>query len=252
VRTLIVDDEASARSRLRKLLSGLTGIEVVGEAHDGLQAVAEVERLRPDLLLLDVQMPGLTGFEVLRSLPAGASPPLVVFVTAYDEYAFAAFEANAVGYLVKPVNRERLVAVVERARRLSEAGTAAGEELTRARRAADAVAPTLRQVVARKRDRFVLIPIERILLAWVEDGLVKVRTDEAQYRTDYQLADLAARLPGPPFFRAHRTAVVNMDRVREIVPYFNSTYLLVLGDGERTEIQTSERQSKRLRDMLRV
>jgi DNA-binding LytR/AlgR family response regulator len=251
VRILIVDDEASARSRLRKLLSGLAGVEIAGEASDGLRAVAEVERLRPDLILLDVQMPGLTGFEVLRALPAGGPVPLVVFVTAYDEFALAAFEANAVGYLVKPVNRERLAAAVQRARTLCEAGGHAGQELARARKAADAAAPALRQVVARKRDRFVLIPVERILLVRVEDGLVKVRAGEAAYRTDYQLADLAARLPDPPFFRAHRTAVVNLDRVLEIAPYFNSTFLLVLDDGKRTEIQTSERQSRRLREMLR-
>jgi two-component system LytT family response regulator/two-component system response regulator LytT len=113
------------------------------------------------------------------------------------------------------------------------------------------VAPPLRQLVARKRDRFVLVALDDVLLVSVEDGLVRVRTAEASYATDYHLADLAERLPAPPFFRAHRSAVVNMDRVREVVPCSNSTYVLVLGDRASTEVQTSERQSKRLREMLK-
>jgi DNA-binding LytR/AlgR family response regulator len=247
VRILIVDDEAPARSRLRKLLGGFPECEIVGEAGDGLRAVSETERLRPDLLLLDVQMPGLTGFEVVRSLAAPA--PLVVFVTAYDQYALAAFEANAVGYLRKPVKRDRLAAALERSRALCGR---AEQELARARRAADEAEPALRQLVCRKRDRFVLIPLDRIVCVGVEDGIVRVRTGDATYRTDYQLAPLATRLPDPPFFRAHRSAVVNMNHVREIAPFFNSTYQLVLDDREGTEIQVSERQSKRLREMLRA
>jgi two-component system, LytTR family, response regulator len=250
VRILIVDDEAPARSRLRKLLGGYPECEIVGEAGDGLRAVSEAERLRPDLLLLDVQMPGLTGFEVVRSLASPA--PLVVFVTAYDEYALAAFEANAVGYLRKPVNRERLAAALERARTLCQVDGRPDEELARARRAADAAEPTLRQLVCRKRDRFVLVPLDKIVCIGVEDGIVKVWTGDATYRTDYQLAGLAARLPDPPFFRVHRSALVNMNHVREIAPFFNSTYQLVLDDRESTEIQVSERQSKRLREMLRA
>src|ERR1051326_4525607 len=108
LKTLIVDDEASARSRLRKLLSAHPELELIGEASDGVEAVTRIEQWQPDLLLLDVQMPGLNGFEVLQALSKTARLPLVVFATAYDEYALAAFQANAIGYLLKPINREQL------------------------------------------------------------------------------------------------------------------------------------------------
>lgn len=222
----------------------------MGEASDGLEAVSEIERLRPEVVFLDVQMPGLTGLEVLGALPAGTPSPLVIFVTAYDEYALAAFEANAVGYLVKPVKRERLAVAIERARRLAS-GPEVEEEVERARRAAGAAAPVLRHVVCRRRDRFVLVPVEQILQVYVDDAIVRVQTDDATLRTDCSLNDLASRLPDPPFFRAHRSAIVNMERVREIAPFFNSTFLLVLDDAGKSEIQTSERQAKKLREMLK-
>lgn len=222
----------------------------MGEASDGLDAVARIEQWRPDLIFLDVQMPGLTGFEVLEALPKKAPLPLVIFATAYDEYALAAFEANAVGYLLKPVNRERLRQAVERAHQLFLSESLADEERERIRHVMRTAAPPLQQIVARRRDRFVLVPLDDIVFFRVEDGLVKVKTDAERYWTDYQMVDLEARLPDPPFFRAHRSVIVNLRKVKEIAPFFKSSFLLIMNDPEASEIQVSERQSKKLRERL--
>jgi DNA-binding LytR/AlgR family response regulator len=250
LRTLIVDDEAAARSRLRKLLAAHPDVELIGEAADGVEAVAAIVQSKPDLVFLDVQMPGLTGFEVLQSLPADAPAPLIVFATAYDQYALEAFDANAVSYLLKPINRDRLAQVLERAARLAANPAEAGDAQSRIRRATETAAPPMQQIVARRRDRFLLLPLHLVVLFEVENGTVRVKTGADRYWTDYQINDLDARLPTPPFFRAHRSAIVNFDHVREIAPMMKSTYLLVMNDSEGSEVLVSERQSKRLRQML--
>ncbi|MGH9842770.1 MAG: LytR/AlgR family response regulator transcription factor [Blastocatellia bacterium] len=252
LKTLIVDDEAPARSRLRKLIAAHPEIEIIGEAADGVEAVAGIARAKPDLVFLDVQMPGLTGFEVLQSLPATTPLPLVVFATAYDQYALEAFEANAVSYLLKPVNRERLATAVERACKLAANESSTSEERERIQRAVHTAAPSLRQIVARRRDRFLLLPLDQIIFFEVENGVVRAKTESDRYWTDYQINDLEARLPDPPFFRAHRSVIVNISKVREIAPMMKSTYLLVMNDKESSEIQVSERQSKRLRQSLQI
>ena len=128
MRSIIVDDEESARARLRRLLAAHPEIEIVGEARDGIEAVQAIEELAPGLVFLDIELPGLTGFEVLRALPQNAAMPLVIFVTGYDQHALAAFEANALAYLLKPVEPERLAQAVERARKL--AGAAGDRKLS--------------------------------------------------------------------------------------------------------------------------
>lgn len=252
VKTLIVDDEDAARSRLRKLLARFDGIEIVGEARDGLEAVDLIVRSLPDLVFLDVQMPALDGFEVLRTLPASVRWPLVVFATAYDEYALAAFEANAVGYLLKPIDREKLERVVERAQRLAAASSGEVADLARLRALAQTTRRPLQHVVARLRDRYLLLPLQEVCFVRVEDGLVKVKTDAQLYRTDYALSDIEDRLPDPPFFRAHRSILVNADKIAEIAPLFKGSYMLVMSDKERSEIQVSERQSKLVRQLLQL
>jgi two-component system LytT family response regulator len=250
LKTLISDDEASARSRLRKLLSAHAEVEIIGEASDGVEALARIEQLQPDLVFLDVQMPGLGGFEVLHAIPARTRLPLVIFATAYDEYALAAFEANALGYLLKPINRERLSQALERAFILWRSESQADDERDRIRAVARQAATPLQHIVARKRDRFVLLGLDQIVCLRVESGLLKAHTETESYWTDYQINELESRLPSPPFFRAHRSALVNMQRVKEIAPFAKSTYLLMMNDRAATEIQVSERQSKRLRELL--
>lgn len=250
LKTLIVDDEESARSRLRKLLDAHPEIDVVGEAADGVEALGEIERLSPDLLFLDIQMPGLGGFETLASLPRETRPPLVIFATAYDQYALQAFEANAVSYLLKPINRERLAMAVERAAKLSGHQEEMEQEQARIRSAVNAAAPSLVQVIARRRDRFLPVPLEEVFYFSLEDGVVRIITEHENYWSDYQINALESRLSSPPFFRAHRSVIVNLKKVKEILPTARASFFLIMGNKELSRIQVSERQSKRLRQML--
>lgn len=246
MRSILVDDEQSARARLQRMLEAHPEVEIVGEARDGIEAVARIEELNPDLVFLDIELPGMTGFEVLRSLPAD-SVPLVIFITGYDQHALAAFDANALAYLLKPVEADRLAQAVDRASKLSL--TPGGPERERARiLEADRAAPKLlRQVVCRKRDRSVLMAPDQILWFQVEDGIVKAHTVSDTFWVNYQLGELEARLPEEAFFRARREVLVNLQQIREIRPYFKSGFLLIMADAASTEIAISERQARAFR-----
>lgn len=242
MRCLIIDDEAPARSRLTRLLRAHDGLEIVGEASNGLEAVEQVEKLRPDVMFLDIQMPGLDGFGVLRSLPGNLPKPLVVFVTGFDRHALEAFEVHALAYLLKPVEAEQLALVIDRAVRLCNR-----EEVARVAEAARAISPKLTQIVGRKRDRLVLLEPEKILFFSADSGLIKATTATETFLVNYQLAELEAALSEAEFFRARRQVLVNLRAVKEIRPYFKSSFLLLMNDAASTEIAVSERQSKILR-----
>lgn len=250
MRSLIVDDELDARARLNRLLVHHPEIEVVGQAEDGLEAVEKIEALRPDLLFLDIEMPGLTGFEVLRSIPPATPVPLVIFITGYDQHTLAAFQTNALAYLLKPVEPERLAIAVERALKLNTLPAERQSELESIERAAREAPRMLRQIVCRKLGRALLVPAEHILWFHAEDGIVKARTAADSFCVNYQLAELEASLPPDMFFRARREVLVNMTRVKEIKPYFKSSFLLVMSDAAATEISVSERQARPLRQRL--
>jgi DNA-binding LytR/AlgR family response regulator len=247
MRSIIVDDEESARARLGRLLAAHPDIVVVGEARDGIEAVEKVEELQPDLLFLDIQMPGLTGFVVLQSIPPSVVMPLVIFATGYDQHAMAAFDANALAYLLKPVESERLAQALERARKLSRSTAAADRERDHTLRVAREAPKVLHQIVCRKRDRLVLTPPEKVCWFQVEDGVVKAHTATETFTVNYQLGELEAGLPADAFFRARREVLVNLSRIREIRPYFKSGFLLIMPDAAATEIAVSERQARSLR-----
>ena len=248
MKCLIVDDEEPARARMRRLLAAFPDLEIAGEARDGLEAVRKIEELRPDLLFLDIELPGLAGFEVLHSLPRDMAPPLVIFVTGYDQHALAAFEANALAYLLKPVEPERLAQAVDRARKL--AGGERAREGERLRKIADESARMLRQVVCRKRDRMLLIPPEQILWFQVENGIVKAHTADDTFWVNSQLSELESGLPAEMFFRARREVLVNVERIKEVRPYFKSGFLLIMADAGTTEIVVSERQARLFRQRI--
>ncbi len=250
MRSLIADDEESGRERLRRMLAAHPEVVAVGEARDGVEAVRQIEALRPDLLFLDIEMPGLSGFEVLQALPPGVTLPLVIFVTGYDQHALAAFDANALAYLLKPVEADRLAQAVARAAKLY--GTPgeparASEQMLRVAREAP---KNLRQIVCRKRDRLLLVPPEQVLWFQVEDGLVKAHTATDTFWVNYQLGELEAGLPTDLFFRARREVLVNLHSIKEIKPYFKSGFLLTMADAAGTEIVISERQSKSFRQRI--
>jgi two-component system, LytTR family, response regulator len=248
MKCLIVDDEEPARARMRRLLAAFPDLEISGEARDGLEALRKIEELRPDLLFLDIELPGLAGFEVLHSLPRDVAPPLVIFVTGYDQHALAAFEANALAYLLKPVEPERLAQAVDRARKL--AGGERAREGERLRKIADESVRMLRQVVCRKRDRMLLIPPEQILWFQVEDGIVKAHTADDTFWVNSQLSELESGLPAAMFFRARREVLVNVERIKEIRPYFKSGFLIIMADSGATEIVVSERQARLFRQRI--
>src|SRR5258708_4688745 len=201
MKSIIIDDEESARERLRRMLGVHPGISIIGEARDGLEAVRKIEELRPDLIFLDIEMPELNGFQVLRSLPP-ATIPLVIFATGYDQHALAAFDANALAYLLKPVEADRLAMAVERAQKLK--GTGAGTEREHILNVVRGTRGVLRQIVCRERDRLLLLAPEQILWFHVEDSIVKAHTASETFRVNYPLGELESSLPAEVFFRARR------------------------------------------------
>jgi DNA-binding LytR/AlgR family response regulator len=247
MRSLLVDDEPSARLRLRHLLSAHAHVEISGEAADGVEAVTEIERLRPDLVLLDVQMPGLDGFDVLRALPAQSTMPLIIFVTGFHEYAIKAFEANAVAYLLKPVETERLHAMVERAWRIHSFVEERDLDDRKMKAAlADASQP-LKHIVVRKLDRLLLLDPPEVMFFYMESGIVRARTATESFWVNYQLGELETSLAAADFFRAHRAALVNLKAVREIRPNGRSGFVLIMADSAQTQIDVSDRQARLLR-----
>jgi DNA-binding LytR/AlgR family response regulator len=250
ISALIVDDEAAARSRLRKLLAPYA-FELLDDAHDGIAGLEAIRKHRPQVLFLDIEMPGLGGFGVVDALTPD-DMPLIVFVTAYDEHALAAFDANAVAYLLKPVTEDRLRAVVARVKRLAGSPAEASQAAARASAVAGASTRPLRQVLALQRDGYLLIPLSDVCFFQVEDGVTMVKTATASYRTNYAIGDLETRLPTPPFFRAHRSTIANLDAVATVSPMFKGALLLTMKDSQGTEIQVSERQAKHVRELLQM
>lgn len=251
ISALIADDEASARSRLRKLLAPYAFDLVEGDAHDGIATLDAIRKHRPQVVFLDIEMPGLGGFEVVQALRPDVMP-LVVFVTAYDAHALAAFDANAVAYLLKPVAEERLRTVVARLEQLVGSPGEAARESARATAVSSADARHLTRVLALQKDGYLLVPLQDVCFFHVEDGVTFVHTATASYRTHYAIGDLEARLPSPPFFRAHRSTVANLDKVATISPMFKGALVLTMKDARASEIQVSERQAKHVRELLQI
>jgi two-component system, LytTR family, response regulator len=250
LRSLIIEDEPNARIRLRRLLKDEERVQIIGEAEDGLEAVAGIQELHPDLVFLDVQMPGLDGFEILKALPADLELPLIIFVTGFHEHALAAFEANAIAYLLKPIERERLKEMVERAWRLHHFADGRLQAADSIQNFTAAVPPNFRQIVARKLNRFLLLDPSEILYFYIDHGIVRARTAEDTVWVNYQLGDLERGLTDLNFFRAHRASLVNLRHVKEIRPTPRCAFQLIMDDAVGTQIEVSERQARALRALI--
>jgi two-component system LytT family response regulator len=245
LRTLIVDDEAPARERLRSLLAENEFVESIGEATDGAEAVRQIEQLSPDLVLLDIQMPVLDGFEVIEALDR---PPAIIFVTAYDEYAIRAFEVNALDYLLKPFSQARLDAAIERAH----------EELAAGQGFANKIGPLLEslreekryldRLAVRKADRFLVVDVHDIDWMEAKQGGVLLHVGEEAHSVNRTLTQLERRLDPTLFFRAHRSILVNLEQVQEIIPWFAGSHKLRLNTG--AEVDLSRSRAKELREIL--
>ena len=260
LRVLVADDEQLAREELCFLLGQLGGIEVVGQAREGVEALRLCGDLRPDLLFLDVQMPGLTGFEVARRLIDAEILPSLVFVTAFDQYAIEAFTVNAVDYLLKPVDLDRLEHAVERVRRrvASEQSTKlplplSPADLERVIEAVQARQDRREQIAIRTGERFVLVQADEVVHASLVDETIVVVTNTVSGTSNYRTLDeLQARLDPAIFWRVHRSHLVNITNIKEIVPWFSRNYILRMKDPKATEIPVSRSQTKRLREYLQI
>ena len=247
MRTLIVDDEPIARLVLRQQLEAHPGVDVVGEAEDGEQALDLIRKLAPDLVFLDLQMPGLGGFDVIRRLEGGRLP-VVVIVTAYNQHAVQAFEAGAIDYLLKPAGEERLARAVARARRLAGNPREAAENLAQLASAAPEGGTKVRKVVGRTGEEYFLLDTGEVLAFQAEGELVWIVTARRRYLATQSLRAIEARLQGLPFRRIHRNAIVNLDHVRKMSPLTSQRWMLTLANGQ--EFIVSKRLAHGVRQML--
>jgi two-component system, LytTR family, response regulator len=249
IRTLVVDDEQLARERLVGFLSRVEDVALVGQAGDGIEALRLIEEHRPDVVFLDVQMPGMDGFAVLRSLRAPR--PHVVFSTAFDEYAIRAFEVGAVDYLLKPYARARVEESLGRVRsRLARADDRPDWEGL-IRKLDERRAPHVNHVPVHSGKRILIVPVADVLWFGVEYRLVYAHTVDRAYMTNYTLRELEERLDPAVFFRAHKSSLVNLEHVREIVPSPGGRHTLLLRDLGASEVALSRAQARRLRARLR-
>ncbi len=258
LRVLVVDDEQLAREELCFLLGQVGGVEILAEAADGVGALRLAGELRPDVLFLDVQMPGLNGFEVARRLMEAEVLPQLVFVTAFDQYAIDAFSVNAVDYLLKPVDAERLEQTLDRVRRRQASEQAARlslapEDLERVIDAVQARRGRRDQLAIRVNGRFVLVQADEVIHASVVDEAIVVVTNLVSGTSNYRTLDeLQTRLDPAVFWRVHRSHLVNITKIKEIVPWFSRNYLLKMKDSKATEIPVSRSQTRRLREYLQL
>jgi len=248
IRTLLVDDEDLARLALRRALVSTTDIEIVGEATNGVEAIEMIGELRPDLVLLDIEMPGFNGFEVVQQL---SNPPAVVFVTAYDEYAVRAFEANAIDYLLKPLQPERLDRALARVRQRVPTGTIpTNSELMDMRMVARERSGPLRRIAGRRGKRIVIIPLREIIRVEIEDKLVFAVTASDRLLLEKTISELETMLEPVGFLRISRGELVNLETVKELVPWFSGTWRVKLTNGEERDV--SRERAKQLKEAMGI
>jgi two-component system LytT family response regulator/two-component system response regulator LytT len=270
---LIIDDEQLAREELKYLLDSVGGIDVVAQGTNGIEAVDLIEEHHPDLVFLDVQMPGLDGFAAIKRLKerretkarmSGASEeplPQIVFATAYDQYAVRAFDVNAVDYLLKPFDRTRVEQAVERVRgRMAGVPSGPAPEaqidallrlLNRPQGAARAPQPA--KLIVQAQSRLLLVDQTEICYAAIDDGVIRVVTQGVEGQSKCRtLEELLELLEPALFWRAHRGFVVNINHIREVVPWFKSSYQLRMDDKKQTEIPVSRSQTRRLRELFNL
>jgi two-component system LytT family response regulator/two-component system response regulator LytT len=259
LKAVLVDDEQLARDELGYLLGQVGGVEVIGQAGNGVEALSTIDRLQPDLVFLDVQMPGLTGFEVARRMLDKRAGSHIIFVTAFDQHAIEAFEVNAVDYLLKPVDPNRLEVAVDRARRrmatvrLTETSGYDNEQLEKIVQLVTERQSRRERLAIKVGERFLLVQSEEIIYASLVDESITVVTGQHAGTSNYRTLDeLQTRLDPSVFWRVHRSHLVNINKIKEIVPWFSRNYILRMKDAKATEIPVSRTQTRRLREYLKL
>jgi two-component system LytT family response regulator/two-component system response regulator LytT len=278
IKALIVDDEQLARDELQYLLGSIEDVEVVAQGKNGIEAIALVPRFSPDVVFLDVQMPGLDGFAVLRKLLEKAGPetlPQIIFATAFDKYAVRAFEVNAVDYLLKPFDRVRLEQALERVRARLQNAVQSGQEQAASgpgtpalsREQVDSLIRLIEQqsggtlgngrssskIVVQAGTRMLLVDQKELCFAAIDEGVISVSTPTIEGQSKCRtLEELLELLDPQTFWRAHRSYVVNINHIKEVVPWFKSSYQLRMNDRKNTEIPVSRAQTRRLRELFKL
>ncbi|HJZ95133.1 MAG TPA: LytTR family transcriptional regulator DNA-binding domain-containing protein [Candidatus Solibacter sp.] len=251
ITTLVVDDEKLASDELAFLLRDFPEIDVIARASNGLEAVDLIQKLEPELVFLDINMPGLDGLGVVRKLrESGAEMPHFIFVTAYDQFAVEAFRLEAMDYLLKPVEKGRLAETIDRARRVLHEKRPS-EPLAPAARPTPVTTRT--KLLVRNSNRQFIVDANDVIYATIDDGLITLVTTQFEGHSNYRtIEDLQANLDKDTFWRVHRSYLVNINRIKEVVPWFKSSYQLRMDDKKHTEVPVSRVQTRRLRELFKL
>jgi two-component system LytT family response regulator len=262
LKALIIDDEYPARQEMRYALSEFDNIEIVGEATNAQEALTLIKALDYQVLFLDISMPGMSGLELGAAIQDMPNRPYIIFVTAFDEFAVSAFDVNAVDYILKPIEPKRLKKAIDKVLKITRemnvspvlAGPAVEDHGLRDNETkagqADHVQFKIDRVPAEKQGKTILVSGSDIFYAFTEQDNVYIKTAADKLYTRFTLKELEARLNPQIFFRTHRCYLVNLHKVKEIVPFFNGTYNLIVEDKERSEVPVSRAQAKKLRKIL--
>jgi two-component system LytT family response regulator/two-component system response regulator LytT len=257
INTIIVDDEKPARDELAFLLKGFPEINVIGQGKNGVEAVSLIKEHTPDLVFLDVKMPGLDGFGVLKKIvERKMKMPHVVFATAFDQYAVQAFDVNAVDYVLKPFDKARIAKAIARARKMLETQTSATERLEQLVSQLGATkqnsSPPVK-ILVKSQQRLLLVDGEDLIWASIDGGAISVVARDVEGTSNYRtLEELDEALESESFWKPHRSFLVNIHCIKEVVPWFNSTYMLKMNDKKHTEIPVSRSQIKRMRELFKL
>ena len=249
---VIVDDEQLALDELSYLLKSVDDVEIIAQGHNGLEAVNLIKEHSPDIVFLDVQMPGLDGFGVIKKLlDRKVSLPQIIFATAFDQYAVKAFEVNAIDYLLKPFDKKRVGQALDKARKRLLPSSPSTDRLETLVKMLESHRPQNSKVLLRSAGRLLLIDQKDVCYASIQDGVISVITTNLEGQSNCRtLEELLEGLDSDMFWRAHRSFVVNINRIKEVMPWFKSSYQLRMDDKKQSEIPVSRAQTKRLRELF--
>lgn len=261
LRALIVDDEYPARQELRYLLEQFDNVEIVGEAAGSNEALKLIQALEYDILFLDIKLPGISGLNLAATIQTLPQKPHIVFITAYENYALDAFGLDAVDYILKPIDKLRLKRAIEKVivheskssveARIDECKNDSHPGLAERYSIVTGQEDMMTsRIIAESKGKMILVNVNSIFYAFSEGDVVYIKTFAERMLTRFTLKDLEARLPKTNFFRTHRSFIVNIYKVKEILPFFNGTFILVVEDKERNEVPVSRNQGKKLRKIL--